>query len=357
MSLTKRLSKGVAKRSSFITTFNQSEFGTIDYYLPLGCITMNLLTSGKWDGGVACGKLTMFAGAKGSTKTLNMYEAMKSMQSMFEDSTIIYVDSEHAAEQEKFVEYGIDPERILYMPLSRIDDENPELSLMYQMSNIFAEIEKNDKVMVCVDSIGVLTTGRSNANALKGNTAKDMSITSEKKRFVTLLLETCGIKKIPGVLINHIYSSVGSGFGDPNVVAGGSVLYLPSQTVMITSKAKMKPDADGCFTDSKEKTVGNIFTAIVEKGRLAKERTVAKFAIHYKHGFLKYYGLAEYALEGGFIEEGKDGRSTVYSITGNDEIKVPKKTMYMPDNYKFWETLFSTTDFGQYLNKNFEYGS
>ena len=353
--LTDKLLKNVKKRG-LGDSLSSSEFGSIDYFLSLGTVTMNLLTSGRWNGGVACSKLTMFAGEKGSTKTLNMQEAIKSMQQEYPDSVVIYVDSEHAVEKHDLENYGVDLERVIYIPLSRIDDDDKELSLMYQLSNIANDIEKDDKVMICIDSVGVLTTGRTNANAEKGNTAKDMSINSEKKKFINMLLEMAGMKKIPIVLINHVYSAIG-GFGDSTVVAGGSVLFLPSQVVLISSKAKMKPDSDGCCTDETDKTIGNVMTAVVYKGRLAKERSTAKFAIHYKHGFLKYYGLIEYALSGGYIEEGKEGRSTVYKSNTNPELFMKKKTMYLPENYPFWEHLLKDTDLGEYLNNHFKYGS
>ena len=77
----------------------------------------------------------------------------------------------------------------------------------------------------------------------------------------------------------------------------------------------------------------------------------------HKHGFLKYFGLVDYALSGGYIEEGKDGRSTVYKSTKDENILMRKKTMYLPENYVFWEHLLSDTDFGEYLNKHFKYGS
>jgi len=358
MGLTDKLLKGVQKRSQYATVLSKSDFGTIPYYLSVGTITMNLMLSGKWDGGVPAGKLTMFAGEKGSTKTLNMLEAIKTLQSTYKDSTVIYVDAEHAVEDDKMIAYGIDTTKLIYIPLSRIDDEDDELSLMYNISNLADDIEKANKALICVDSIGVLTTGRSNANAKSGNTAKDMSINSEKKRFVNMLLEMAGMKLIPIILINHVYDAVGGFSADPKQVAGGSVLFLPSQVILISSKARMNSDSDFCVeggSDKKEQT-GNIFTAYVFKGRLSKERSKAKFGIHYGYGFLKYYGLVEYALEGGYIEESKDGRSTVYNISGKPEIKASKKTVCLPENYGFWEALFKTTDFGEYLNALFAYG-
>lgn len=357
MGLTDKLLKGVQKRSQFTTVLSKSDFGVIPYYLPVGTITMNLLLSGKWDGGVPAGKLTMFAGEKGSTKTLNMLEAVKSLQSTYPDSSVIYVDAEHAVEDETMKAYGIDTSKLIYIPLSRIDDDDEELSLMYNISNIADDIEKADKILMCVDSIGVLTTVRTNANAKNGNTAKDMSINSEKKRFVNMLLEIAGMKLIPIILINHVYDSVGGFSSDPKQVAGGSVLFLPSQVILISSKAKMNNDSDFVNEAGATKVqTGNIMTAYVFKGRLSKERSKARFGIHYEHGLLKYYGLVEYALEGGYIEETKDGRATVYSISGKPEIKAPKKQICLPEFYGFWETLFATTDFGEYLNSMFAYG-
>lgn len=358
MGLTDKLLKGVKKRG-IGTVLSESDYGEVPYFLSVGTIAMNLMLSGRWNGGVPASKLTMFAGEKGSTKTLNMLEAIKSMQSEYPDSTIVYIDAEHAAEKSSLVKYGIDIDRVLYFPISRIDDDDKEMSLMYQISNLSNEIEKHDKVMIVVDSLGVLTTGRTNNNAESGNTAKDMSINSDKKKFVNMLLEVAGLRMIPIIIINHVYDSVGGFSSDPKQVAGGSVLFLPSQVILISSKAKLSTDSDYCNEGNnsapKEQT-GNIFTAYVYKGRLSKERSKAKFAIHYQHGFLKYYGLVEYALEGGYIEESKDGRATVYNIVGHADVKATKKTVCLQENYPFWEKLFEVTDFGEYLNALFSYG-
>jgi len=356
MGLTDKLLKGVKKRG-IGTSLAESDYGEVPYYLSVGTVAMNLMLSGKWNGGVPASKLTMFAGEKGSTKTLNMLEAIKSMQSEYPDSTIVYIDAEHAADKSSLVKYGIDTSKVIYFPLSRIDDEDKEMSLMYQISNLSNEIEKHDKVMMCIDSLGVLTTGRTNNNAESGNMAKDMSINSDKKKFVNMLLEVAGLRMIPIIIINHVYDSVGGFSSDPKQVAGGSVLFLPSQVILISSKAKMTNESDFTMEAGTAKVqTGNIFTAYVYKGRLSKERSKAKFAIHYEHGFLKYYGLVEYALEGGYIEESKDGRATVYNIVGHSDIKATKKTVCMKENYPFWEALFAKTDFGEYLNALFSYG-
>lgn len=353
MSLTDKLLKGVKKRG-IGDTLKDSDYGRIDYYLDIGTIAMNLMTSGKWNGGCPSSKVTMFAGPKSSTKTQNAYQIMKTHQA--QGGVVVLVDSEHATDMESLEAQGIDTEKVIYLPLARIDDEDKEMSMMYQISNMAEDIDKEDKVLMVFDSAGAWTSGRTVANALKGNTAKDMSITSEKKKLMNLLMEIAGVKKIPIIVINHTYANVG-GFGAATEVSGGGILYIPSTVIEITSKAKLKWDDYGVNEgfESKE-PIGAILTASVYKGRLSRENSKMKFAIHANYGFLRYYGLIDYAVEGGYVETTKEGHSTMYTISGT-EIKTPKKKMYLPEEYPFWEELFKTTDFGEYLNAAFSYGS
>lgn len=359
MSLINDLIKTAEKNSGgIVTSLDKSDFGTIEYYIPTPTVITNLLYSGKVNGGTASGKLTMLAGATGSTKTLQAHLAIRNFQETYKDGVVIYVDAEHATEKEDLTAFGCDTSRIVFVPLSRIDDEDKKKSLMYNLSNLFDKIERGQKVLLVLDSLGALSSLRTNKNALSGNAAKDMSINSEKKKLINYLLEAAGMKGIPMILINHTYANVG-GFGDSQTVAGGSVLFLPTQTIVMTSKAKMRPKDGYWEKDVDEKAVtGNVFTATIGKGRLAKQYSTAKFAVHFHYGFLKYSGLLDYALSGGYFEEGKDGRSVVYTIKGlEDSPKALKKSIYMPEHYDFWETLFSKTDFGTYLEKLFAYGS
>lgn len=341
--LTKKLLKG-AKKRGVGNTMKDSEFSKIDYYVPTESIILNLLLSARWNGGIPTGRISMLAGPKSHGKTQVAMNAAKKFQK--EGGTIVLFDSEFASEDEALRNLGIDTENVLYLPIGHIQDEDKEKSLTFQLNEISKDIERGDKVMLIFDSMGAWVSKGTISNIEKNNTSMNMKIASEKKAFMALIAEIAGTKGIPVIVLNHSYESVGSFMGGQEV-AGGGALYYPSTVLLISSKSQMK---------IKDEISGSAFRTSVYKGRLSREKAVEKWGMHYEHGILPFFGLDEYALEGGYIEETKDGRSTVYQIKGT-EVKCPKKTYMLPENNGFWQELFRTTDFGNFLNDIFSYGS
>ena len=349
-SLAKKLSKALQKNGSTISgIMSENEFAEIPYYVDSGVVGVNLLLSAKWDGGTPAGRVTMFAGPKSSGKTLLAMNTAKNFQKDF-DGTPVLFDSEFASDSKSLESSGIDTDNLVYLPICNIKDEDKESSLSYQTNELANAVEKGDKALFIYDSMGEWQSQRTVANIEKNNTAKDMSITQEKKAFMSQILQISGKLSVPSIVINHSYANLG-GFGSATEVSGGGALYKPSQIIEITSKANWKDE------DTKER-IGSIFTAKVYKGRLARENAVYKFAISYENGLSRYYGMHEFALEGGYIEEAKDGRSTVYKIKDTDLV-IRKKNIYVnPETEEeFWKYLFTNTDFGYFLNDSFAYGS
>jgi RecA/RadA recombinase len=261
-----------------------------------------------------------------------------------EDGTIVLIDSEFASEAEALSNLGLDTDNILYLPLSHIKDDVKEQSITYQLNEIFKDIERGEKVMIILDSLGALQTKNTLQNIEKNSTSMDMKIAMEKKAFMSFLTALVGQKGIPCLVLNHSYEAVGS-FTGGQEVAGGGALYYPSTILLMGSKAQMKIN---------DEVQGTLLRTQVYKGRLSREKAIGKWAMHYEHGILYSYGLDELALEGGYIEETKEGRSTVYKF---GELSCPKKTYMLPEYNSFWESLLKDTDFGKYLNDVFAYGS
>jgi len=350
MSLAKKINKALQKNGTLSGIMKENDISDIPYYVDTGSVVVNLITSGKFNGGVPAGMLTMFAGEKSSGKTFIATNVMKSIQRDYEGTPVL-VDSEFASTSESLESFGINTEEMLYLPLSDIKNEDKERSISYQLNVIDKEIDKEDKVIIVLDSLGMTTTQRTQGNIEANNTSKDMSVVAERKALLQQMLQISAYKKVPTIVINHSYEAIGS-FTGGKVVSGGGALYYPSNVILIQSKAKWRDE------NTKEQ-IGNIFTAVVYKGRLSRENSKVKFAISYENGLSRYYNLEQYALEGEYIEESKDGRSTVYKIKDTDLV-VRKKNLHatIDDDYnKFWEYLFTNTSFGEYCDEIFAYGS
>ena len=351
--LTSKLLKG-AKKNGLGDTLKDSLFSKIDYYLPLKSVLLNLLFSAKWNGGIPAGRISMPAGAKSLGKSQIAYDCAIDFQK--NGGTIVLFDSEFASEQKALENLGIDSSNVIYYPVAHMKDEDKTLSMTYQLKKIMDDIERGDKVLCIFDSMGAWISKGTIANADKNNTAMNMKIASEKKELMALINSLVGMKGVPCLILNHNYANVG-GFGAQTEVSGGGALYYPSSVVEITSKAKLTV---------KEVDIGSIMTAKVYKGRLSKEKSIGKFAMHHQHGFLPFFGLDAYAVEGGYIEEGKVGASVVYKFPEDVKAKVPedkkelsapKASYFLPEYNTFWAMIFKHSDFGQFLNDAFAYGS
>lgn len=342
---TERLLK-VTKKIGIGETMKKSEFSKIDYYVHSDSVMMNLLMSAKVQGGLPSGRVSCLAGPKSQGKTQAAMNFAKKFQK--DGGTIILVDAEFASEDKALENLGLDTSNIIYLPLTHITDDDKEMSITYNLNEILKEVTREDKVMVIIDSLGALQTKETLQNIEKNNTSDDMRIARTKKSFTSFITAITGHKSLVTLILNHSYESIGS-FTGGQKVGGGGAMYFPSTVLLFSTKSQLKID---------EEVQGTIIRTIVDKGRLSRERAVGKWVMHYEHGILPFYGLDEFALEGGYIEETKSGRSVVYMFKiGDKEYICPKKYYMLPEHNIFWQILLKETDFKEYLNDIFAYGS
>ena len=341
--LSKKLLKYV-KRKGFGDSIADSKFANVTDYLPMKAHSMNLLASAGVDNGVPVGKSLMLAGPKSSGKTILALSVMKAAQD--KGYTIIYWDAEFAAFEESFESMGINTDEVIHVPMASLND------IKTAYVNLVKEIEEDEKVLHVFDSMGAWITDKTIKDAESGNDARDMTISSSKKTFMTIINESCGKKNMGAVIINHSYANIG-GYGAATTVSGGGALYLPSVIIEMKSKAKWKV---------KDEVIGSIFNAECVKGRMSKEYGKAKYAISQKKGIAPYYGLIDYAVAGGYLTETTFNRNKAYQITHHLEVDPDAKKFVQHD----WETiyysdeifpvLYEETNFKEYLAAEFAYG-
>ena len=153
MSLISRLSK--ATSTDAINIMSKSEFAQIPYYVETPTILLNLAISAKWDGGSPAGKMTMFSGIPSSGKTRIAMLSGTKLLNDHKDSVVILIDSEYASGKESSIKDGMDTDRVIHIPLSRVLDENKDRNLEYQLIKIMDKIEKGDKVMIAAGVKGL----------------------------------------------------------------------------------------------------------------------------------------------------------------------------------------------------------
>ena len=129
---------------------------------------INVALSGKLDGGLTPG-LTMWAGPSKHFKTAFSLLMAKAYQDKYEDAVILFYDSEFGTPQNYFDSFGIDTDRVVHTPIT--DVEQLKFDIMAQLRNI----ERGDRVMIIIDSIGNLASKKEVDDALEQKSAADMT--------------------------------------------------------------------------------------------------------------------------------------------------------------------------------------
>lgn len=197
---------------------------------------------------------------------------------------IIWFDTESAIDIDTMKRFGIDTDKVNYQPIDTVTQaatilSNIVTSLKDQRNNGF-EIPK---LLVVLDSLGNLSTRKEMEDANTGSEKKDMTRPGEIKRLFRIIINRCGVLKIPVVITNHTYKEVGAFIARDIVSGGGGSEYNPSINLML-SKAQLK--------ESETKT-GIIVTSKVHKSRFTKEISI-KFHISFYKGMNPYVGLQKY---------------------------------------------------------------
>jgi hypothetical protein len=176
---------------------------------------LNLALSGDIDGGLSNG-LTVIAGPSRHFKSNYMLKMGKAFQDKFDDGVILFYDSEFGSTDKYFETAGIDPERVLHTPITNI--EELKFDIMTQIDNF----EKGDRIMIMIDSVGNLASKKEVDDALKENTAADMTRAKQLKSLFRMITPHLTLKEIPMVAINHTYQT--QEMFSKAVVSGGCVI-------------------------------------------------------------------------------------------------------------------------------------
>jgi len=304
-----------------------------------GSITLNLLLSGKVDGGVMGNKISLFAAPRAHFKSILATIAAANAQRKGE--LVVWVDSEFALDIPTAKMFGMSTDEDKFLLIQDNSIENVRGMIM----NLFEDYDKaNDpKVFMVVDSIGTMITSKTINDALDNADKADMTVSKKRNDLSKLILRVSGIHKVTVVMIAHVYEDM-STYSTGAIGGGSGVQYVSSSILKITSKRKEK-GKDGDIE-------GNIFTAYTDKGRMAKENSKLTFLASYEDGVNAWYGLLDDALEGGYVIKPSMGFYSRPCVEGDKKWR--ESQIYNKD---FWVTIFKETDFKNYLETKYSYNN
>ena len=337
MSLLEKIKKNSTIKDSAI--LSKSKFFTDKDMVPTDVPMINVALSGKLDGGIIPG-LTMWAGPSKHFKTAFSLLMAKAYMDKYKDAVLLFYDSEFGTPIKYFETFEIDMDRVLHTPLT--DIEQLKFDIMQQL----AEVNRGDKLIIVLDSIGNLASKKEVEDALEGKSVADMSRAKQVKSLFRMVTPHLNIKDISMVVVNHTYKEIG--MFPKDIVGGGTGSYYSADNIYILGRQQDKEGTE---------IVGYHFIINVEKSRYVKEKSKIPISVSFDGGISKYSGLLDLAIESGHVVKPTNGwYAKVDQSTG--EVG-DKKRIADTSTPEFMEPILKDPKFKEFIKHKYEiaYGS
>ena len=260
------------------------EAGDVENFIDTGSHIFNALISGSIHGGLPQNKITALAGESATGKTFFLMGMVKNFLDQNPNSGVVYFESESAITKQMVVDRGIDPKRMVMVPVTTVQEFRTQ-SLKILDRYMQEDVSTRKPMFLCLDSLGMLSTTKEVEDTSDGKETRDMTRAQVLKAAFRVLTLKLGKAKVPMVVTNHTYDSMGSMFPTKEM-GGGSGLKYAASSIVYLSKRKDKEGTE---------VVGNIIHCKNHKSRLTIENKMIDVRLTYNKGLDRYYGLLELA--------------------------------------------------------------
>lgn len=302
-------------------------------FINTGCLPLNVLFSGKLDGGIPIGKVSQIAAPSSLGKSFIGMKVAKNAQK--KGMEVLYLDSEFAYDPAFSDNVGIDKDKILVLQDNHI--ETAQQSVMQMINEL--DKEERKQILLIIDSWVGLVTSKAVNDAIDGKDVTDMT-KSKKLNSFARLLTGLGVTVF---IVNQTYETMDQ--YNPLAIGGGKGVYFASSSIVM-GKSKAKHKDKSTDTDPS----GAIVSAETKKGRFAKENSKLKYLINYDGGINPFYGILDDALEGGYIDKPSQGWYSRPCVE-NDK-KWRERDLY---SMEFWGPVIRNTDIKEYFEKKYTF--
>ena len=305
------LDKQLSKISGFETgsLLETNTFSEVDEWIPTGNYLLNAQISGTLFGGVPNSRSFGVMGDPGTGKSFFCLNVVTEAQKI--GYHVIYCDTEGAIDKSSAIKFGIDSTNIRYQPIQTVSQFQTFVSNVLDLVKKAKAKGDNPKILIVLDSLGMLSTDKELADAMKGHNASDMGAKAKelRKLFRVITLDLTAAK-IPLICTNHVYAG-GGAYIPTKESSGGDGPIFAMSVVSFLSKAQLK---DGAGTKT-----GIVVTSTLKKSRFTIPEPV-KFHISFSNGMNPYVGLQDYVswdvcgIERGKFEEVKNAEGKKESV-------------------------------------------
>ena len=253
----------------------------------------------------------------------------------YPEAVLLFYDSEFGTPVKYFETFGIDMDRVLHTPLT--DIEQLKFDIMQQL----ADVNRGDKLIIILDSVGNLASKKEVDDALEGKSVADMSRAKQIKSLFRMVTPHLNIKDISMVVVNHTYKEIG--MFPKDIVGGGTGSYYSADNIYIIGRQQEKDGTE---------VVGYNFIINVEKSRYVKEKSKIPISVSFDGGISKYSGLLDLAMESGHVVKPTNGwYSKVDQLTG--EIG-DKKRIADTATAEFMDSILKDPKFKEFIKQKYE---
>ena len=315
---------------------SESKFFMEKDMIPTDVPMINVALSGSVDGGLTPG-LTVLAGPSKHFKTSFALLMAAAYMKKYPDSVMLFYDSEFGSPQAYFQQFEIDTDRVLHTPITNVEE------LKFDMISQLENLDRGDRVIVVIDSIGNLASKKEMEDTLNEKSVADMSRAKALKGLFRMATPYLAMKDIPMLAVNHTYKEIG--LFPKDIVGGGTGIYYSADNIWILCRQQDKKGTE---------IQGYHFVINIEKSRYVKEKSKIPITVSWDGGVRHYSGLLDVALAGGYVVKPSNGwYATVDMETGEIGGKVRHDQTLEKD---FWDPVFNETNFKEFIKKQYSIG-
>jgi hypothetical protein len=298
---------------------------------------INVAFSGKVDGGITAG-LHIFAGPSKHFKTgFTLLGASAMIEKFGKDAIILFYDSEFGSPDSYFASLNVPPDQVVHTPITNI--EELKFDIMQQLDNL----ERGDKVLIMIDSIGNVASKKEVDDALEGSSKADMTRARQLKSLFRMVTPHLTLKNIPLIAVNHTYMT--QEMYSKAVMSGGTGPYYSADNIFILGRQQEKTD----------KTIdGYHFIINVEKSRYVKEKSKIPISVMYNGGINKWSGFLELALEGNYVAKPKVGWYQLVDRETGELVGKSYREAEIETSSEIWSGVLQTTDFAKFIEDKYK---
>ncbi len=256
-------------------------------YISTGVYLLDAALSAKLvGGGILAGRIFGLLGESGAGKSFIAYSICKSAQK--DGYSVIYIDTENSIDLEGITKMGIDNDtnKFRLIRSNKVEDINISLTqLLDELKEAKMGGFEIPKILVVLDSIGMMSSNKEKADLLKGDIKQDMTRAKQLNALFRSISSDLGYLDIPMVCCNHTYLT--QDLFPKEISKGGMGLVYSASVLGFLSKSKLKTGEEDDM-DLGQSGISVLFKT--QKNRLAKPKKI-RFDISFLNGLNPYTGL------------------------------------------------------------------